>query len=490
MKIIPSKGANATLVLSLAAFGTVLSIAFAHPSEKETAPLIEKKKVTPPLKGVDIVYTTYRVSADQPSSITYKTGSVINIPAGAFADSKGKPVTGTVELRYREFHDPADFFISGIPMTYDSAGTTYHFESAGMLEIQAFQDGKPLYASDRKIEVKLHSEQTEDRYNIYRFDPTAGKWDFVSRDKALPVEQMEETEEMAAAPFLLNVPVTQQLLDAEKATALVKPTLFDKEKYQFDLDVDPAEFPELAVYKELLFETNDTKPDFDHYYAGSTWNDIQLEKNDKGSYLMTLSKGREQHTFTVRPVFDSAGYKAAYETYLTLLRDRRNKESATNKTADSIHRVLTKGQKFQADLAKNRKANALAQFEKQEVVARTFIISGFGIWNSDCPARLPQGEQFAATYVDSTGKKLAFKTLYLVEKGRNAMFMITSYSRLYYNPTKDNLLWAVTNDNKLAILSEKDFKRLKKVNDSCTVVMTLNDKPVTKSYEVKQILRF
>lgn len=45
-----------------------------------------------------------------------------------------------VKITYREFADPIDFFVSGIPMEYDSAGRKYNFESSGMCEINAYKD--------------------------------------------------------------------------------------------------------------------------------------------------------------------------------------------------------------------------------------------------------------------------------------------------------------------------------------------------------------
>ena len=109
-----------------------------------------KPCIAPPIKGLNVHYTTYKVIAEKGATLDYKTGSKIIIPKNAFTDSNGNLLKGEVELRYREFHDAVDFFVSGIPMTYDSAGVKYQFESAGMVEVLAYQNGKQVNMAPKK----------------------------------------------------------------------------------------------------------------------------------------------------------------------------------------------------------------------------------------------------------------------------------------------------------------------------------------------------
>ncbi len=481
---------SAKIAITVIAVGTLISIAFVSIQDDT---IVAKKKVEQPLKGVDVAYTSYRINAAKASVNVYSTGSKINIPASAFVDSKGKPITGFVDVKYREFHDPADFFVSGIPMTYDSAGVNYQFESAGMLEILASQDGVPVFVNpDKKITVEMASEQMEDKYNIYQFDSVAGNWKFIYKDTA---KGLEAPQPLIKAPTELvsgtPVPVTRKMLDAEKEPDLVKPVLMDEKNYQFKVDADLAEFPEIAVYRDVEFEVKEGTPDFNKNFTNAQWSDIKLEKNDGGSFVMTLVKERESHTFKVNPVFDMASFETAFETYSSLLTERRNKEELEQNAADSVHLLRGRWRSFKQLFAKDHSILEKACIATINTIQRVFVISGFGIWNSDCPACLPKGENFAANYVDSaTGKKLEIKTLYLVEKGRNAMFAITSYSRLYYDPGKENILWAVTSDNKLAIFKNERFKELKKEDDQCTIRMTIVDKHIIREADVKKSLQF
>jgi len=491
MKIITITKLSARIAISIAAAGAIISVAFVRSAPKEEqAALTEKKKVAPPIKDADVAYTLYSVSAAEGSKLNYSTGSVISIPANAFVDKQGKPVEGKVDIKYREFHDPADFFLSGIPMTYDSAGTEYHFESAGMLEMLAFQDGKPVFINpDKKIVVEMASQQQDDKYNIYRFDSLAGNWKFVYKDRASG-KPAADVPVAAANPTPKKMPVTAALMEPGKQDELLKPALANDENYQFDLAVDPKEFPELSVYKNMKFEVKEGTRDFSKGYASVTWSDVSLEKTNTGSYLMTLSYATDSHTFEVNPVFDKAAYGAAFSTYTAMLEQRRKQEARFKKQNDSVYAFLQSDRLNRNDIASGNQEKMMAVFRKEELVSRTFVISGFGIWNSDCPASLPKGEQFAATYVDSAGKKLDIKTLYLVERGRNAMFKMYSSARLYFNPAKRNIVWAVTGDNKLAVCLEDDFKALRKKNDSCTVKMQVIAKALNTTNEVKGILNF
>ena len=479
------------MAISTAGLAVIISTAIVKYSSKDNNSLTEKNKIIPPLKNVNIDYKNFSVDAKRGTTIKYyETGSIITIPDSAFVDSNGKIIVGNVNIKYREFHNPVDFFVSGIPMTYDSAGTQYQFESAGMLEILAFQHDKPVFVNPaKKIIVEMMSPQTENKYNIYKYNSVSGNWKYVYKDRAYPsINNNSRQEDKKQFPFVFkNI---SQKLGISMEPELLVPKKSNAKKFHFDIQVDSSEFPEISTYKGVQFEVDENEKDFNPIYTGSVWNDIALEKGKQnGSYLITLSKDVESHTFETVPVFDGRSYDTALVVYKKLYAQRKDKDSKQQKINDSIYALFNKERMVENSFASAYSQNAAASMETQNLVQRIFVINGFGVWNSDCPASLPKGEQFAATYTDTLGKKLTFKTLYLVEKGRNAMFAITSYSRLYYDPSKKNILWAVTADNKLAIFKEADFGKLKIKNDSCTVKMTVINKPVTKAYEVESILK-
>lgn len=131
--------------------------------------------VKPPVKGVDIAPDVYSVNAMTGSVVEYGSGTRISIPSMAFEDANGTPVQGKVDITYREFRDPVDIILSGIPMNYDSAGTGGDFKSAGMFEMQASQGGTEVFLREgKKVDMKFSVTDTSSAYDFYRLDEQKG----------------------------------------------------------------------------------------------------------------------------------------------------------------------------------------------------------------------------------------------------------------------------------------------------------------------------
>ena len=140
--------------------------------------------VKPPISTVDVPYTDYSVDASKGDTVVYRSGSIILFPPNAFVDENGKPIEGNVQVKYREFADPVDFFLSGIPMDYDSGGVHYNFESAGMCDIRAFKDGEPVYVNKAaKPEINIATQNSDLAQNLYYLDTVSKKW--INRGKSL-----------------------------------------------------------------------------------------------------------------------------------------------------------------------------------------------------------------------------------------------------------------------------------------------------------------
>ena len=89
--------------------------------------------VNPPLPNANVPYLNFTVSAKKGGKFHVPTGSELNVPGGIFVDAEGNPVTGDVQIRYREFHDAEDVILSGITMKYNENGAKEDFQTAGMM---------------------------------------------------------------------------------------------------------------------------------------------------------------------------------------------------------------------------------------------------------------------------------------------------------------------------------------------------------------------
>ncbi|MBI3510476.1 MAG: OmpA family protein [Bacteroidetes bacterium] len=119
----------------------------------------------------------YKIDATQDRVIVEKSGTQLIIPANAFVDQNGNPVTGEIEISYREYRDAADFILADMPMNIPEHGTQQPFNSAGMFRIEATQNGQPLeLAAGKNIDLNYAMEQDLPDMNLYKFDTIANQW--------------------------------------------------------------------------------------------------------------------------------------------------------------------------------------------------------------------------------------------------------------------------------------------------------------------------
>lgn len=126
------------------------------------------KNVNVPFIAKDKYNNNTELIAEEGKSFYFENGSHFHIPASAFVDKDGKVVVGKVNINYREFHEASEIIASGIPMNYTQNGIEYPFESGGMFELRAEQNGESLFlASNKRVKVNLASNVKGDDFNFY-----------------------------------------------------------------------------------------------------------------------------------------------------------------------------------------------------------------------------------------------------------------------------------------------------------------------------------
>lgn len=448
----------------------------------------KKPFIDPPLEGIDIPFQNFTINTEEGETIKLKSGSVITIPKNAFIDKDGKPISGNIELKYREFRDPIDFFVSGINMTYDSMGTKYPFESAGMMEIKGYQNGQIVFiAPNSTIDIQLASDYAETNYNLYKANLSENNWKCIGKDKV--VTPPKKTAEKLTAPTIIEETPAYTTLEKEKKVALTekeeaitalpklsekpqKPVKASKERFAFNLEVNDKEFPELAVYKGALFEVGAENKDVNTKLLSTiTWSEAIIKEGTKKgkNYLLTLKKGSESKKLIVYPVFEGDDYKVAsntyqkkFERYNTLLTKRRDEEKAIEERYQARLSQLIAEQK---KLRISREEKVKAAFNKLDLsskVKRTFAINSFGIYNCDKPASYPKGVSCMPTLNKANSTKLMSYDIYLVDKKNNALYNFNKnpLRDFSFNPKSENLLWAIEN-GKLYWLKPSAFANIK-----------------------------
>ena len=483
-----------TFYASVAAVGVVIAIgSYVLLSGPET-PKENTAFVQAPLSGINVNDTAYTVDAASGGDFFYNTGSLIRVPEGAFLDSAGNTVKGNIELHYREFHDPASIFLAGIPMTYDSAGQRFHFESAGMFEITASLNGKPLKVNpDSPLKVALASNTNEDKFNVYYLDTIKKNWDFISKDKATLVAFEKDTANQNTASVNPNA--------GSAPVVPVMPKKMDNKKKNFTIRFEPNDFPELSVYKGVRFEVDEKKTPYNPEDKKVEWEDVQISRGEKQSYIVTFSKGEKTAEYVTAIVVDEKDYGSAKKTYderfaayQAALKKRQHDDQVKSDgffsrlmNADA-RRIFVNDSVLRRALALRR---ANVGNAKEDMVMREFVVRDFGIWNSDCPSSLPQGAEMLVKLLDSRTKKtIDVSHVFLVEKGRNAIFTYynNDLAAFRFNPEAENLLWAVTSDGKLAVVSAATFENIDTGKKEVELTMEVQPANLASAAEARTVL--
>jgi hypothetical protein len=421
--------------------------------------------INPPLPEADLPFTTYKLDAAAGDTLIHSSGSILYFPPSAFVDASGNTIKGEVQLKYREFKKPVDFFVSGIPMRYDSAGTNYIFESAGMFEITAYQNDEAVYVNAAaKPEILMSSDNSDPLQNVYYLDTVAGKWNFIGKD----VINVKSEASPSKVPQKIILP-------AREKTDIVKPVMpakADEEKQAFSIAIDPGSFEELFAYDNLKFQVVNEKG-YNRADADEHWETVSLDHTaTDGIYLIKFSNDKRSVQYTVQPVLEGRDYdealvkfKKQQQQYQTALQARRDNEQRFNDSLEMVRRkkeaetraaIAEAQQKFN-EMIRWRDSVLAAQMNPAPEVAifRSFSINGFGIWNCDRPQYPNLEIPITGTFNDEMGNPLNLAYVAVVYKDLNGLTQFPSPA-IRVIPGYNQTLWSLFN-NKFYYYSYADF---------------------------------
>lgn len=493
----------------------VIAVGCSSPQSQQSN--VETPFINPPIKGVNIPYDNFTLSAERGDTIYYQSGSIIVFPPDAFVDEKGQIVSGEVTIAYREFADPIDFFIAGIPMTYELNGVQTIFESSGMCELIANQKGHSLFVNPQnKPQINLRSFSNDTTHQIYYLDTQQRKW--------------LEKGTSDLADFTYNPTPKQPDLDEVPNRFAFEPVMPVKETNErptFSITIEPGSVPELEAYNHLKFEVSPDDKTYDPKYGQILWEDVTVKRGrKKATYIVTFSKGDLSVSILALPVVEEKYYNDAMQTYKTKKKeydDMVEKQlKANEKQLSENQKTLTKyealnlliqtrnerfSERKQARLEAQLKAiqakldqhgltmqdienlekelrqkeeellkaqelkKSIERYNRGDVsiyyeIYRTFEMDGFGVWNSDRPCMLANrgAIKIKAQFIDESNQKLELNMVQVIYKSFNGINANSdklpdySFPELDVIPTDDNMIWSVLN-NRLYYLNYEDFKQ-------------------------------
>lgn len=431
------------------------------------------------------------IEKDKPTQVITNGGTLINIPENTLVDSAGNLVTGKVDLKFREFLDQKEVFLSGIPMNYDSNGVKMNFKSGGMFEMLAYQDENPLFiADDKKVKVDLASMQVEDDYNIYYLSPDEKKWVYKNRDKdGFTKEEIAKVEEsLKEHPKNLNkqnlMVQKDKLNDSLKdihQQAPEAPIKLDVNKHSFDIKANFNDFPILNAFKKVKFQVSENDKNFHPKYAEHQWYDVNIKKAKiQNEYTVCFSDYVKSVCFDVVPVFEGENFEKAkamhdalynnfmanvdsLEEYQKELRKQLAKEAEELAEMERLALIKERELKRQEE-ERQKQLQEMAEVNKK--IYREFEINKFGIWNSDKPELLPNEQKTMPRFVDNQQEAIDVNMAYLVMLDKNNVVKLSTSDLaqgLPYNPGENYTLWTlIPEKNAVGIVSNKQFQNINK----------------------------
>lgn len=467
----------------------------------------KKNFISEPSQKLKVNYTAYTINNAKGGEIKHPTSSKIKVPKNTFVDKQGKDIIGDVTIEYREFHDAADIIASGIPMAYDSAGTKYNLESAGMFDIKGSQNGQPVFIKkDKTVEVELASTNSENRFNQYYLDTVARNWQYLKKDDRLSVlkpqnKAHEKPNDIESSPKLQNLKnqmevVIPKRIDSvkfvytKKIDAVPKPKEPSKihkatpGRPTFKLDGSYSEFPELAAFNDVVFEVGPENNNYRKDMHEITWSDVKISEGPtKGkNYLLTLTYRKQVEKLIVYPVLSNNDLEKAEKKYQQKFKDY---EALVEKRNVEEKRLMAemeaKQQTYLADLKKKKdeyekeRIKLLVAFKQNEQnqlatnfnsmstqlkTTRLFNISSFGIFNSDCPHSQPSGKTVTPMFVvNEKGTLINPDLIYMIDHKTKTVYSIAFNDgfKINYDPQSDYSI-CVFRQNKLYICTKNMFK--------------------------------
>lgn len=398
--------------------------------------------------------------------IRTEKGSRIHIPASAFVMKEtGVAVTGNVTLTIAEFLTQGEILSSGIPMVYYTPeGDTANFESAGMFEIRAFQDGKVLeLAQGKEIQVELATDVVG-AFEFYEFDESTNNWSLKEEATESIVnpyiaKQREELEELEK-----EMPIKPKKLITYKSGD----PLFDIKRYGARDEVLDALN---GVFWKFTGDSTQVDPSKNNTSFNKNYEFVKLALVDSSvvrEYELTFSRSGEEVVVRAAPIFQGK------------LLTRENNRMA---------RILN-----QIDYAVRAKAELERQLAQEKAMMRLMNIDGMGIYNYDRQMKDPKVIALNAKFIFDGQETTQKMMVYLLPKEKRCVIKYTpdTYGAFALNPNETNRIIAVLDDNSVYAISAADVRKMnlgrKKPSDPVVFDLKKYGQPVKKATEVDDLI--
>jgi len=366
--------------------------------------------INPPLEGDFVNRQTYHIDPTIENKLEAPNGSSFTIPAKSIVNANGEILNEEITITFDQYHSTIDILTSGIPMTYDTLGETYTFQSAGMftLEAQTTTSNEPVFVKEgAAIDMNLASDKSDEQpFNFYEINPETRDWTF----------------EPAASTVRLN-----PRFDPENYTPPA-PEPVSEDAFVLDINFDLSNYEELSVFSGIVWEYTGTHDSLDPRKSKlmhrQRWTNFELEPTHEVGYeyYLTMSNNLNQFTTRVKAALDGEDMEAA-------IADFQTKKIAFEKKKDDL----------------------------QKPFIRSVQIDGFGTYNYDYIYKVDQPQIMAADFDFKNNNDLKDHALIVViyeEDDVVVNYPKTNWDKFGLNGEKDAKIMAILPGNQVAVCTD------------------------------------
>ncbi len=449
------------------------------------------------LQSIDVSSVKFSINPSRDTILDYN-GSLIHYSANSLVYASGNNVSGNTVIRYREFHNAAQIFASGIPMKYDSAGAVYHLQSAGMIEIFAECNGTPVnVSSGKEIRIEMKTNQPNGSFNVYYLDTVKRNWNYLGKDERVAFHNAKYDNDdlkFKNKPVAITID-TNKLIVQNHILKPTRPKMVNPKAYSFTLDVLQDEFPELSIYDKSRFEVIDAKNSFTTQIYSTEWEDAELKEINKGEkYELTLTRGLIRKSFNITPVFEGENFKNAMNVYAKKYKEYN--ELLKGKIAEEKRK-----QQKELDEKSNWEKNAILNRKKHKAIenvsaknsglaARAFSVKKFGIVNCDNPEIAPKYNCVKAYFTDENGDFIGINQIWLCDLSTKKIYTydFPDFKKFRFDSRDKNIVWGITREGKFAYSNVESLSKENINSNNISVKMNVYNDKLVDSKQVMDLL--
>lgn len=426
--------------------------------------------------------------------------STVSMAANTLEDANGNPIQGEVEIRYREYRNAAQMAFSGIPMTFDENGEHYNFNSAGMFEIRAFQDGKELRMKEG-TSFNVDYNATQQVENCYFFVLNEkGYWE-KKRKIDFDKEKKEITEQKNANKSFKNKNPLGE--DFPFGAIYIKASNITNSAMLNQLNINHNSWGRRGWIRSY------TKTDTGYVCVNVPKGTSEVKINSRGFKPVKIKRlevtgGKlTEVNIEMRPRRGKKSYKLANDSIKkskgfceiqTDLPLPKNLQKLMPEFKNRKKDKLTKEDSIATIQIRREQTTLLAQGSSDPGHTYPNMVKGlncpsFGVYNCDQIYQLAKKFSVQAEYIDENGKKIKHShVLSLVDLKFNGAFSFDP-SQFYCSADGRNVLLLFTKDKRLFAIREEDFKKMN-ISESGEYTFTMKDitKEVKNTKDLKNFL--